>query len=343
MSVTIGIFSFGLGHLWIAPAIPKLQSISNETINIGIQISPEEGSWIASIELITLPISSFSTIFLANYFGTKNILTFAPFPLILSWIVIVFAQNVWYYYFARFLVGISEALFYNCAPVYISEISDPKIRGALLFLIPVMFNVGTEDTLRFLRGKNYQANEIDILRNAIQNDMSNKVTIRTILNTYSYRKSFGIVFMVMGFQQLAGTTAIASYLHLVINESNVNIGTEIPAVIIGFVTILSSMCSTFWIDRKGRRPLLLVSIFGAGFFILIGGIYFTLMEYKYNLTKYTWIPTIILVFYEIFVNFGIINMALVLAGELFSTNMKNYGVGAALISYGVTGIQESVP
>lgn len=290
-----------MGHLWVAPAVPKLLNNTGSGDDTPVQISEDEGSWIASMELITLPISSLSTILLANRFGTKNILVFGPAPLIISWILTYFAQNVWYFYIARTLVGLSEALFYNCGPVYISEISDPKIRGVMLFLIPVFFNTGgllsyyfayvlsirtfaflsiipgvlyfilfigmphspyyfiihknykdAESTLRFLRGKNYQEGELKLLQEAVETEMQNKVNVKTVLSNQSYRKSFGIVLMTMSFQQLCGSTAVASYLHYIINESSyVALNTETVALIVGIITVCGSLTSTFWIDRKG--------------------------------------------------------------------------------------------
>jgi MFS family permease len=62
---------------------------------------------------------------------------------ILGWLLVIFAQNIWYLYFSRIILGIGVGMSYTTNPMYVSEVADVNIRGALSTLIAVNVFTGS--------------------------------------------------------------------------------------------------------------------------------------------------------------------------------------------------------
>lgn len=78
---------------------------------------------------------------LIDKFGRKNIASLSTIPFLIGWILVATAQNLTMIYVARILCGIGAGLS-TLAIVYVSEISDPHIRPALLCLNSVYVSLG---------------------------------------------------------------------------------------------------------------------------------------------------------------------------------------------------------
>ncbi|KAH8335510.1 hypothetical protein KR074_004297 [Drosophila pseudoananassae] len=65
------------------------------------------------------------------YLGRKPIMYFLAFPNAIHWILIYFGTNVIYLYVARFFAGVTGGCVLSVFPVFVSEIADSNIRGAL--------------------------------------------------------------------------------------------------------------------------------------------------------------------------------------------------------------------
>ncbi|XP_018333569.1 facilitated trehalose transporter Tret1-like [Agrilus planipennis] len=108
---------------WTSPTIPKL--ISNTSY---IPMTFEEASWFTVLH----PLGSLvSPIFLmmANRIGRKLALLFIPIPQFLSWLIIAFSTTSVHLYISRIVAGVSDASLFTFLPIYLSEITEPKVRG----------------------------------------------------------------------------------------------------------------------------------------------------------------------------------------------------------------------
>ncbi|XP_032682881.1 sugar transporter ERD6-like 14 isoform X2 [Odontomachus brunneus] len=109
--------------------------------NIGMTITQNEESWIASLVTITLPIGSIISGSLMDKFGRKVVCQLSCVPMIISYILFIFAKSVIIIYAARFIAGIASGLT-TTGMIYISELSNPKIRPMLLCLNSVYVSLG---------------------------------------------------------------------------------------------------------------------------------------------------------------------------------------------------------
>ncbi|PKK24296.1 solute carrier family 2 (facilitated glucose transporter), member 8, transcript variant X3 [Columba livia] len=80
--------------------------------------------------------------YLVDKIGRKLSLMLCSVPYVLGYIVIISAHNVWMLYFGRMLTGLASGVTSLVVPVYISEVSHPKVRGMLGSCVQLMVVTG---------------------------------------------------------------------------------------------------------------------------------------------------------------------------------------------------------
>lgn len=135
---------YGVVGGWSSPSILLLMS-SDSPLPSG-KITMDQASWIASLLCIGGLIGNLLFGFIANVFGRKmplvlisipaivrtnflnavNLILRFNFPFQISWLLIWFAQNVYYLYAARTLSGIVGGGIFILIPLYLSEIASDR-------------------------------------------------------------------------------------------------------------------------------------------------------------------------------------------------------------------------
>lgn len=120
----------GLAGGWTSPFLAKLTSPDSELL-----LTAEEASWIASL----IPVGRiFGAVFGSlnvYYFGSKFSVLCTGVPLAFSWILLIVANSVHWIYAARLLQGMSMGMFFGTFPLFTGEVSNPKIRGAMISVL----------------------------------------------------------------------------------------------------------------------------------------------------------------------------------------------------------------
>ncbi|PNF21494.1 hypothetical protein B7P43_G13559 [Cryptotermes secundus] len=114
---------------WTSPAQPKLEA--GEDNEGWIVLSSEETSWIGSLTPAGSVIGPILVGLLADRIGRKWTLLFTVCPALVSWIMLIFVDTLVLIYVARFILGIAVGMVYAVAPMYVGEIAESRIRGAL--------------------------------------------------------------------------------------------------------------------------------------------------------------------------------------------------------------------
>ncbi|KAG5344524.1 TRE12 protein, partial [Acromyrmex charruanus] len=127
----------GLISLWSSPYIAYLTSSESY-----IPMTIDEASWIVSLLNLGRLIGAISGSVAVNYLGAKTTVFITSLPITLSWLFIIVANRVEWLYAARLLAGISLGKTYSCFSLYLSEIADPSIRGALVALAVSGLSIG---------------------------------------------------------------------------------------------------------------------------------------------------------------------------------------------------------
>ncbi|XP_054272960.1 facilitated trehalose transporter Tret1-like [Macrosteles quadrilineatus] len=126
--VAANIASFAIGNCftWTSPTLPKLQ-VPNDIV----WINDEEASWIGSLIAFGAIFGPFAAGFLVNRVGRKWSITASVVCIIISWLILLFARSVPLIYAARVLAGVGGGIIYTAVPMYVAEIAEDEVRGAL--------------------------------------------------------------------------------------------------------------------------------------------------------------------------------------------------------------------
>ncbi|XP_015509825.1 facilitated trehalose transporter Tret1 [Neodiprion lecontei] len=138
VSACLGVMACG-GHLgWTSPALPYLTGPDSE-----FPVTKGEGAWVASLYTLGGILASFISGACVDRLGRKFSLLAFALPQLAGWGLVVAAKSVITLYVARFVAGIGHGGIYNVAVIYLGEIADKNIRGALGTFLKMSTNVGT--------------------------------------------------------------------------------------------------------------------------------------------------------------------------------------------------------
>lgn len=128
--MTLLAFALGLVGGWTSPFLAKLTSPDSE-----LPVTAVEASWIASLIQLGRVVGAVIGSVGVTYLGSKFSVLSIGVPVVVSWTLLALADTVGWIYAARSLQGISTGMFFSTFPMYVGEISSPKIRGALISLL----------------------------------------------------------------------------------------------------------------------------------------------------------------------------------------------------------------
>ncbi|XP_039437012.1 facilitated trehalose transporter Tret1-like isoform X2 [Culex pipiens pallens] len=135
--VTVG---YGVTVGWTAPIIPLLRS--EDTPLPAGPITVEQASWIGSSLCIGGMTGTVLFALIHTYFGKKIGLLLLAVPHLILWSLIWAGDNVYYIYVARVLSGVTGGGLLTIVPLFVADIADRKIRGALGSLTILHINFG---------------------------------------------------------------------------------------------------------------------------------------------------------------------------------------------------------
>ncbi|XP_025836637.1 facilitated trehalose transporter Tret1-2 homolog isoform X2 [Agrilus planipennis] len=136
--------ALGITLTWSSPVISKLNGeVKTDDNPLGRLITIDEESWIGSLITLGAAAGPYTGGLLADRIGRrKTLILTAGVPSLISFIMLAFASDIYVYYIARFVGGISIGAIYSVLPSYISEISEDKNRGAMGSVMNVFITVG---------------------------------------------------------------------------------------------------------------------------------------------------------------------------------------------------------
>lgn len=133
LSIVVGMVSG-----WTSPYLAKFASPNPE-----LAVTNEDASWIASIIGIGRIFGAILGVVTVDKIGSKSSVTLAGVPLAVGWICLLFPDSVIWVYVSRVVSGVGLGMYYSTFPLYIGEISSPRIRGGLSSLITLGLPSGT--------------------------------------------------------------------------------------------------------------------------------------------------------------------------------------------------------
>ncbi|XP_023287574.1 facilitated trehalose transporter Tret1 [Orussus abietinus] len=139
VSATLSMVAVGTVFGWTTTNISRLMYDADAPV----RITTDESSWIVALTVIGSMIGPFLGAWLADKFGRKRCLLMSSLFYIAGWLMVVFATNVAMLYVSRIILGVGVGMSYTTNPMYVSEVADVNIRGALGTLIAVNVFTGS--------------------------------------------------------------------------------------------------------------------------------------------------------------------------------------------------------
>ncbi|KAB0790006.1 hypothetical protein PPYR_15701, partial [Photinus pyralis] len=142
--------SVGLGTAYSAILIPQLSAAQRNKELDAITLTETEGVWFTSSVALVMPFAGVIAGVLTDNLGRLRVLQMSTLPQFIGWVIIATASNTWMLFAGRLVTGFAGALVIVPSMVYVSEISSPKIRGALQSISSTFYNAGLLTT--YLKG-----------------------------------------------------------------------------------------------------------------------------------------------------------------------------------------------
>ncbi|CAH0717890.1 unnamed protein product, partial [Brenthis ino] len=137
--ITIPLVSFGMVQGWLSPMISILQSSESPSPE---PFTSSDISWVTSVTYITAIVFGAPMGYLTDRYGRKVMTLITTFSLILYWQIKLISLEPWALILARAIAGIPCSACYIVLPIYLKEISDIDLRGALGSLLILNRNIG---------------------------------------------------------------------------------------------------------------------------------------------------------------------------------------------------------
>ncbi|XP_077290103.1 facilitated trehalose transporter Tret1-like [Arctopsyche grandis] len=231
--------------------------------------------------------------------------------------------------------------FVSCIGPYVSlqtmaEISAifPVLLLATMLLVPdspyYLMRIGKEEkAIKSLKWLRRQKNDMIIheeLKCVKKMSMDNFSTLECIkhMKETPNPKALAIVNVTYFAQQICGAVVVVFYQEQIYEISKVPIRPEVAVIMSSFIGNLAGILSVLFVDRWGRKPLLLISTLGCGLSTGLLGTYLFLDERNaLGPVEYVnWIPIVALNALQVFFAFGLSPVPSTQVGEFFSSNVK---------------------
>uniref|UniRef100_A0A8D8IHU6 Facilitated trehalose transporter Tret1 n=2 Tax=Culex pipiens TaxID=7175 RepID=A0A8D8IHU6_CULPI len=139
---TINIVNYAHGAAlgWVSPFLPLLQS-EDSPLETG-PVTVEQGSWIGSILCLGGLFGAIVYGYLTEKIGVKKSIASLCISNMSFWTIVYFGTSVYHLYLARFLAGVTGGGVIVTFPLFIADISDSKVRGALGSILALAGNSG---------------------------------------------------------------------------------------------------------------------------------------------------------------------------------------------------------
>nr|CAD7428432.1 unnamed protein product [Timema monikensis] len=125
---------------WTSPILPYLQISSIERGET--PITSEESSWIASLLPLGALVGALVGGYCADVFGRKWTILGSAIPYFVGLALCAVSTSVPCIYAGRFISGISLGITTTINPIYVDEIAEDSVRGALGIYLELMSNTG---------------------------------------------------------------------------------------------------------------------------------------------------------------------------------------------------------
>ncbi|XP_011144714.1 facilitated trehalose transporter Tret1 [Harpegnathos saltator] len=157
-----------------------------------------------------------------------------------------------------------------------------------------------------------------------QNDMVAKsVKLSDLFKDRATIKGLIIVVGLFLGQQFCGIFAMLSYTETIFELSGSSLLPNTAAIIIGAIQFFGSCLASLFMERAGRRLLILVSCAGMCLCQSVMGMFCYFQEFGYDVSVYDWVPVVALSTFMIAYSCGMSSVPIIVMAEIFNRNVTS--------------------
>ncbi|KAK4873404.1 hypothetical protein RN001_015433 [Aquatica leii] len=247
------------------------------------------------------------------------------------------------YVFGVFLANLLGS-FFNIATVALlsSALSLGAICSCLFIPESPYFYVINGDidkakiSMQLFSGRDAVETSLNIIINDLKEQKKEKGNWLQVFTDASNRKSFWTVVLLRFFQQSTGFIGIVFYTQTLFKSVSADVSSIVFVSIFYSLQIFGSIINAVIIDRIGRRPLVIVSMFTIIVALFIITCYFTLQNLsQIDVTMYYWLLIFGFFLFIVGYSIGLHNIPILLIGEIFPLHVKAFAAAIIDIFYGL--------
>lgn len=145
-----------------------------------------------------------------------------------------------------------------------------------------------------------------------------------IFRTPSLRKGIIICLSLCSLQHLSGIFPIMAFIGPIFDITGSKIPTDLSIILVSMIQLISNIISSLFIEKLGRKPLLLISTIGTSLTLAALGTFFYLKDGgSQYVPSLFWLPVTCLTVYMIAFSIGLCNVPLTIVSEVFPSNVRS--------------------
>nr|BAN20721.1 sugar transporter [Riptortus pedestris] len=370
-------FSTGAVIAWPSPMIPRLN------------LSDSENALVSSLFSLGAAPGPIITTFGIDSIGRKATLFVSSAAFLISWILLIFSQNITVIYLARVIGGIGIGGSFSGVSVYVAEIADDATRGPLgsflqtflavgflveycvgpyvsftllavvnllLGILFVIFFYFVPESPHYLiaKGKIKEAysaliwlrgnvsedkiqREISMIQEGLKKEKQSVTGIKKLFTSCAVFKGMGIGILLIMMQQGSGINAVLAYVQLIFENANLHLDAVTVPILLGLTNLFASLPAPLLVKWFGNKVTFVISSLGSGVFLCLLGLYFYLVDQKYDTTYLGALSVVSIILFNIFFCLGLGPLVWSAIAEIFSSSVKAMAMGVCGVFSAIFG------
>ncbi|XP_028140936.2 facilitated trehalose transporter Tret1 [Diabrotica virgifera virgifera] len=158
----------------------------------------------------------------------------------------------------------------------------------------------------------------------IRQESEQKGGFGLIMKTPGLRRALILSLCLVIFQQFTGINVVFFFTQTLFEDAGVALAPEICTIIVGIIQILASTLSPLFVEKSGKRRLLMISGIGSAVSVAVLAIYFYIKDVlKSDTSSISWLPIASLLAFIIAYSMGFGPIPWAYIGELFPGNVQS--------------------
>ncbi|XP_038219608.1 facilitated trehalose transporter Tret1-like [Zerene cesonia] len=206
-----------------------------------------------------------------------------------------------------------------------------------MFLIPespVFYVLKDDETkvqtvLKILNRESAIQEVVDLNKNKVVTNA--KEDWKELFTLKCNRMGLFVTATIMALHYVSGILVISFFVTTIFQAAGSSIEPNVASIIIGCTQLVGSSLAPFFIERSGRRILLLISTAICCISMTLFGVYFYLSHIESPIVEHIkWLPLTLLIIFFLSNNMGFGTIPSTLTGEMFSCNVRSKGTAVVI-------------